>query len=98
MPANRQTNRGLPAYELVGEFTLCGRTKPLRVIVDAEMAKGWLHVRGAFNIKQTEYGITPYSMALGAIGVADTLRIDGDLFIAPDPQSDLSQIPERSQP
>ncbi len=98
LPTDRKTSRGLPVYELMGDFTLCGRTRPLRVMVDAEMAKGWLHIRGSFNIKQTEYGITPYSMALGAIGVADTLKIDGDLFVAPDAQSDLSTIPERSQP
>ncbi len=66
------------------------------MIVDAEMAKGWLHIRGSFNIKQTDYGIKPYSMALGAIGVADTLKIDGDLFVAPDAQTDLSAIPERN--
>ncbi len=98
LPLAKQSTRGLPAYELIGEFTLCGRTRPLKVVVDAELAKGWVHIRGGFALKQTDYGITPYSTALGAVGVADKLRIDGDLFFAPDAATDLNTIPNRSQP
>ena len=41
-------------------------------------------VRGAFRVKQTDFGITPFSKAFGTIGVADTLVIYGELYVAAD--------------
>jgi len=52
-----------------------------------------LHIRGNFTILQTDYGITPYSKAFGAIGVANPLRIYGDLYVAPTSQVDMKVIP-----
>lgn len=72
---------GLPSYQLDGEFTLHGVTKPLRVVVRADKKKGMLHAQGRFAILQTQYGIKPFSKGLGAIGVADELQIWGDLWI-----------------
>ncbi|OYP33937.1 YceI family protein [Rhodopirellula sp. MGV] len=74
-------------YELVGEFTLHGRKRPLTVKAEVEQERGWLHVRGNFVIKQTDFGITPFSKAFGAIGVANALRIHGDLWVAPSIES-----------
>ncbi len=94
--ATGQTSpRGLPTYELTGTFTLHGKRQPLRIVAEVEQARGWLHVRGSFAIKQTSFGITPYSKAFGAIGVADTLRIYGDLWVAPNERISMSEIPER---
>ena len=70
-----------PEWQLDGEFTLHGETKPLRVVARAEESKGMLHVRGRFAVLQTQYGIKPYSKGLGAIGVADELQIWGDVWI-----------------
>lgn len=82
--ATGQSNaQGFPSYTLQGQFTLHGKTRPLAVKVEVEQVRGWLHVRGNFVIRQTDFGITPYSKAFGAIGVADPLRIFGDLFVAP---------------
>lgn len=36
---------------------------------------GTLHVRGEFSIRHTDYGIKPYSVALGALQVQDELKI-----------------------
>ncbi|MFK8114318.1 MAG: YceI family protein [Rubripirellula sp.] len=94
LPTGQASQRGLPRYELVGSFTLHGVKKPIRVIVDVEQARGWLHVRGNFAVKQTAFGITPYSKAFGTIGVADELRIHGDLWVAPSTQVSMSEIPE----
>lgn len=94
--ATGQTSRqGLPVYQLDGQFTLHGAKRPLSVTVEVEQARGWLHVRGNFNIKQTSFGITPYSKAFGAIGVADELKIYGDLFVAPTPHVAMGDIPTR---
>ncbi len=68
-------------YQLDGDFTLHGVTRPLKINVVAEPNQGMLHVRGEFTVLQSQYGITPYSKAFGAIGVADELKIWGDLWI-----------------
>ena len=41
---------------------------------------GGLRVKGQFDIKQTDFGITPLNVALGALLVQDTLKIKFDLF------------------
>ncbi len=91
----QSTSSGLPMYRLEGNFTLHGTTQPIVVMAEVEQARGWLRVRGSFNIKQTSYGITPYSKAFGAIGVADQLKIFGDLFVAPTQNIAMSDIPSR---
>lgn len=75
--------RGLPQYEIQGDLTLHGRTRPVRFTADVEPVKGWLRVRGAFAILQSQFGIQPLQKMFGAIGVADRLEIYGDLLIAP---------------
>lgn len=86
---------GLPIYELKGNFTLHGTTRPLAINAEVEQTRGWLHVRGNFIIKQTSFGITPYSKAFGAIGVADSLKIYGDLFVVPTANVAMAEIPTR---
>jgi hypothetical protein len=94
-PTGKTTSRGLPTYELKGAFTLHGTTQPLSVVADVEQTRGWLHLRGSFLIKQSSYGITPYSKAFGVIGVADPLKIYGDLYVAPTEHVAIRDIPTR---
>lgn len=94
LPTSKRSDQGLPRYELSGTFTLRGVKRPLRLIAEIEQARGWLHVRGSFPVKQTSFGITPYSKAFGAIGVADELRIHGDLWVAPNTRVSMAEIPE----
>ena len=86
---------GRPMYELRGNFDLHGTTRPIRVSVEVEQARGWLHVTGRFAIVQSQFGIEPYTTAFGAVGVADKLVIHGDLWIAPTELVALEGIPER---
>jgi hypothetical protein len=80
------SSRGLPQYELAGDFTLHGVTRPIQVVAEAEEQKGWLHLRGSFDMLQTQFGITPYTKAFGAVGVADQLKVYGDLWFAKERQ------------
>ena len=80
-PLKKSRADASPEWQLDGDFTLHGETKPLRVVARAEEAEGMLHVRGRFAVLQTQYGIKPYSKGLGAVGVADELQIWGDLWI-----------------
>ena len=73
-------------YDLDGQFTLHGVARPLRLTAVVVSDKGRTGLHGRFTIVQSEYGITPYSTALGAIGVADKLDIMGDLWMASAPE------------
>jgi polyisoprenoid-binding protein YceI len=81
---HRKTKQGKPVVELKGEFTLHGTTRPLTLYAEPSQRDGQWNLRGDFAIRQTEFGITPYSAALGTVGVADQLKIFGDLWIAGD--------------
>ncbi len=78
----KQSREGHPLYELSGQFTLHGQTRPLKLEASAEeTADGGVRLRGNFAIMQTQYGIRPYSKAFGAVGVADRLTIYGDIHL-----------------
>ena len=81
-PLEKKSRNGAPLYEVTGEFTLRGKTQPIKLEAEAEQKGNMTHVRGRFAILQTQYGITPFRKALGAVGVADQLIIHGDLWIA----------------
>lgn len=79
---DKPSQRGLPQYQLTGDFTLHGVTKPIQVVADAEDQGLWLHLRGGFTMLQTNFGMTPFTKAFGAVGVADQLNVYGDLWIS----------------
>lgn len=78
----KPSQRGLPQYQLTGDFTLHGVTKPIQVVADAEDQGPWIHLRGGFTMLQTTFGMTPFTKAFGAVGVADQLNVYGDLWIS----------------
>ena len=80
---DRQSARGLPEYKLEGDFTLHGTTRHVVIPCDLEIKDGWHHIRGKFTIRQTDFGIKPYSKAFGAVGIKDELVIQGDLWVVP---------------
>lgn len=80
---DKQSTRGLPEYQLEGEFTLHGVTRRVTFPCDLEIKDGWHHVRGKFTIRQTDFGIKPYTKAFGAVGIKDELVIQGDLWVVP---------------
>lgn len=76
------SQRGLMQYQLDGDFTFHGVTRPLQIVTEAEEQGGWTHLRGGFRLVQSQFGITPFSKAFGAVGVADEVKVYGDLWIA----------------
>jgi YceI-like domain len=76
-----KSQRGLGIYEFAGEFSLHGTTKPIRFRAEVEQLDGRSRILGSFTIRQTDFGMTPYTKAFGTIGVADQLRIYGDLYV-----------------
>jgi len=72
---------------LKGDFTLHGTTRPVAIQVQVKAADGKRNLRGEFTILQSDFGISPYKAALGAVGVADELKIWGDIWIAGAPRA-----------
>lgn len=64
-----------------GELTLAGTTRPLAFDLDAGDDG---RLRGAAVVKQTDWGMKPYSALFGALKVADEVRVEVDAAL---PQS-----------
>ena|SRR5436190_657007 len=76
-------SKGGPSYTLEGDLTLHGHTRPLKIVVEQTREDdGRMSYRGNFTILQSDYGIKPYKAALGSVGVADELKIWGDIWVA----------------
>lgn len=87
----KQTQRQAPIFEFAGVFTLHGVARPLTFLVEVEQNERGTRLRGSFPIRQTDFGITPFSKAFGAIGVADQLKIYGDVLIAREATSTVAR-------
>jgi hypothetical protein len=68
---------------------------PIRVVAEAQDKNGWTHLRGGFSMLQSQFGITTFTKAFGAVGVADELRVWGDVWIAKQRQVVSRQNPLR---
>ncbi len=75
------STNGLPQYLLEGELTLHGVTKKMSVVAEAVEQNGWVRLRGHVSLRQSDFGITPYTAMLGALGVADQLELYGEADI-----------------
>jgi polyisoprenoid-binding protein YceI len=62
------------ALAVTGELTLAGTTRPLSF--DLTLAGG--RVKGAAVVKQTDWGMKPYTALFGALKVADEVRVEID--------------------
>lgn len=62
------------ALSVTGDLTLVGATHPLTF--DLTLAGG--RVRGTAVVKQTEWGMKPYTALFGALKVADEVRVEID--------------------
>jgi polyisoprenoid-binding protein YceI len=84
-PAEKQDAGAPGAYEVNGRLTLHGAEQPLRFKAKLERGEkeGVLKLTGSFAIKQTAYGMKPYSSAGGLAKVADELEISGELLLSP---------------
>jgi polyisoprenoid-binding protein YceI len=84
-PAERQEAGAPGAYQVNGRFTLHGAEQPLRFKAKLEQVgeERVVKLSGSFAIKQTAYGMKPYSAAGGLAKVADELEIHAELVLKP---------------
>ncbi|NDL56596.1 YceI family protein [Phytoactinopolyspora mesophila] len=72
----------LDAFTIGGELTI--RDTARHVVVQGSVADDG-RVRAVAMVKQTEWGIKPYSAFLGALKLADDVKIEVDAVLSPDP-------------
>ncbi len=84
-PAGGQQPGQPGAYRVSGRFTLHGVTQPtaFNATVEATDRPGVLRARGSFAIRQTAFGIRPYTALGGLVGISDRLDVWGDLVLVP---------------
>ena len=63
-------------FQLGGDLTLHGQTRPITLPVMVRRTPGLLKATGRYVLRQTDYGIRPYSTAGGAIKVKNEVVID----------------------
>ena len=81
LPLGKRSKDGHELYQLQGDFTLHGVKRPLKLEVEVIQQTGGLRLHGSFTIKQTEFGIKPFSKAFGAVGITNELTIYGEVMI-----------------
>lgn len=72
----RRTAAGQPLQVAI---TLHGVTRTLAIPVDLREENGMVTVKGTVNLKQTDFGITPFSVMAGAMSVQDQMELRFDL-------------------
>lgn len=63
------------SFTLHGDLTLRGVTKRVSLPVKVTVSNNQLRATGEGTIKQTNFGITPYSGGLGTIKIGDQLKV-----------------------
>ncbi len=69
----------LPQLEIVARVTVRDVAREMRIPTTVQIDRETVTARGAFDILQTDFGIKPFSVALGALTVQDQLHIRFEL-------------------
>jgi polyisoprenoid-binding protein YceI len=75
--------RAPTGFLVTGDFTLRGTTRRIRVPLTTQLSRDTLRATGAFDFNQSDFGITPVSLFLGAVRNQDRVRVVFDLVAAP---------------
>jgi hypothetical protein len=71
--------RTTPGQPLQVAITLHGVTRSMAIPVELREENGAITVKGSFNLKQTDFGLTPFSVMGGAMSVLDQMELRFDL-------------------
>jgi polyisoprenoid-binding protein YceI len=75
----KQTGNDAYSFVVNGDLSLHGVTKRIAVPVAATVTPQQLRATGKYTLKQTDYGIRPYSAAGGTIKVKDEVVVNFDI-------------------
>lgn len=76
--STRVTPHGADRWQVAGDLTLHGTSRPLTLVVVRRDG----HFRGAVSLRQRDFGIQPISIIGGTVKVKDELRVEFDIAIA----------------
>lgn len=76
---SRRITGDLPRLVATIDLSLHGQTRSLLVPIEVSVQGEQLHARGALAIRQTDFGVRPYSVLGGLLAVQDEVSIDFDL-------------------
>jgi polyisoprenoid-binding protein YceI len=79
-----QDHSGAPL--VVASLRIKDQTRQITLPVTLQSANDKLQVKGEFEIKQTDFGITPLNVAMGALLVLDTIKIKFELVAKAGPK------------
>jgi polyisoprenoid-binding protein YceI len=78
---SRQVAPSADGFHIVGALTLVGQTREVPVDVVVQLGRDTLRAAGEFSVKQTDFGIKPYSGGpAGTVKVADRVKFDIDVI------------------
>lgn len=77
--------RGDGTYDvrITGELKLHGAKRQITIPARVALEAGTLHAIGVFELRQTDFGITPFSFSGGSVGIKDTVTLSFDIVAAP---------------
>jgi polyisoprenoid-binding protein YceI len=86
---SRQVAPNADGFHIVGALTLVGQTREVPIDVVVHLGLDTLRAAGKFSVKQTDFGIKPYSGGpAGTVKVADRVTFDIDVIavrVGPNP-------------
>lgn len=71
--------RGAPGQALQVSITLHGVTRTMAIPAELREENGVITVKGAVNLRQTDFGLVPFSVMGGAMAVEDQMELRFDL-------------------
>jgi len=66
-------------YDVGVEVTIKGQAHVLRVPMHVEQGDGSVHATGEFPLRQSELGLTPFTVMMGALAVLDDTKVSFDI-------------------
>jgi polyisoprenoid-binding protein YceI len=77
--------RGDGTYDarLTGELKLHGVKRPMTIPARIAMLSGKLRAIGVFELRQSDFNITPFSFVSGTVAIKDRLTVSFDILAAP---------------
>jgi polyisoprenoid-binding protein YceI len=70
---------------VTGELKLHGAKRQITIPVRVALDGGTLHAIGVFELRQSDFGITPFSFSGGSVGIKDTVTLSFDILAVPPP-------------
>jgi polyisoprenoid-binding protein YceI len=81
--ASREVASAEGGLRITGDLTMVGVTRPVSVDMILDVAGDTLRAEGSFAVRQTDFGIKPFSKALGMVKVKDEVRFELTVVAAP---------------